>query len=154
MRSSNGPWSLVLGHWSFSDAVRFIAASASVASCHAEAASAAVSARHEREPLEEMHVLFVLQERTVQWRNQFFRVALAQGVGADILDHQKLQPVEQFGSGGLFLHAWHFADFVEQLERLRYQPLLDARKMHVDNGTHRVRIRKPYVVKEAAAQKR
>ncbi len=37
MRSSNGPWSLVLGHWSFSDAVRFRAASAAVAPRHATA---------------------------------------------------------------------------------------------------------------------
>ncbi len=43
----------------------------------AACALAVVSARHECEPLKLMHVLFVLQQRAVQWRDQFLRIALA-----------------------------------------------------------------------------
>jgi hypothetical protein len=38
---------------------------------------------------------------------------LAQHVGVDVLDHQQLQPVEQFGGRGLLLQARHLAHVVE-----------------------------------------
>ncbi len=67
---------------------------------------------------------------------------------------KQLQPVQQFGGGGLLLQARHVTDFVEQLQRLRHQPLLDAGKMHVDDRAHGVAVGKPDVVEEAAAQER
>ena len=59
--------------------------------------SAAVSSRHESEPLEQVHVLLVLEQRAMQGRNQLLRIALAQDFRPDILDHQELEPVEQLG---------------------------------------------------------
>ena len=45
----------------------------------------------------------------------FFGIALAQRLRADVLDHQELEPVEQFRGRRLLLQARHVADFVEQL---------------------------------------
>jgi hypothetical protein len=36
-----------------------------------------LSSRHERQPLEQMHVLFVLEQRAVQRRDQLLGIALA-----------------------------------------------------------------------------
>ena len=101
-----------------------------------------------------MHVLLVLDQRAVQRRDQLLRIALAQRLRADVLDHQELQPVQQFGRGRLLLHARHFADLVEQLQRLGDQALLDAGEMHVDDRRHGVGIGEADVVEEAAAQER
>jgi hypothetical protein len=49
------------------------------------------SPRHERQPLEQVHVLLILDHRAVQRRDQLLRIALAQGLGADVLDPQELQ---------------------------------------------------------------
>ena len=51
----------------------------------------------EGETLEQMHVLLVLQKRTVQRWNELLGIALAQHFRRYVLDHQKLQPVEQLG---------------------------------------------------------
>ena len=61
-----------------------------------------------------MHVLLVLEQRAVQRRDQPLGVALAQGFGADVLDHQQLEPVEQFGRRRLLLEARDLADLVKQ----------------------------------------
>src|SRR5262245_27923967 len=53
----------------------------------------------ERETLEQVHVLLVLQERPVQRRDQLPRVALAQRLGRDVLVQEQLDPVEQLGGG-------------------------------------------------------
>ncbi len=42
----------------------------------------------EGQPLEQMDVLLVLEQRAMQWRNELLRVALAQNLGSDILDQQ------------------------------------------------------------------
>ena len=73
---------------------------------------------------------------------------------ADVLDHQELEPVEQFRGRRLLLQARHVADLVEQLQRLGDQPLLDAGEMHLDDRRHGVGIGKADVVEEAAAQER
>ena len=44
---------------------------------------------------EKMHVLFVLQQGTVQWRDQFRWIAGFQRLRGDIIDEQQLDPVEQ-----------------------------------------------------------
>src|SRR5262245_59574531 len=54
-----------------------------------------LTARHEGEPLEQVHVLLVLDQRAVQRRDELLGVALAQRLRADILDHEQLEPVEQ-----------------------------------------------------------
>src|ERR1700722_12185360 len=56
-----------------------------------------------RHPLEQMHVLLVLEQRAVQRRDQFLGVALAQRLWRNVLVEQKLEPVEQLRSGRLLL---------------------------------------------------
>src|SRR3954470_22310963 len=77
--------------------------------------------RHESQPLEQMHVLLVLEQRAVQRRDELLGILGAQRVGRHVLDHQELQPVEQLGGGRLLLEAGHFADVVEDIERLAQQ---------------------------------
>ena len=84
----------------------------------------------------------------------FFGSRSRNKLGADVLDQQKLQPVEQFRRGGLFLQPRHLAHLVEQPERLRDQPLLDAGEVHLDDRLHGVDVGEADVVKEAAAQER
>ena len=72
-----------------------------------------LSPRHKRQPLEQMHVLLVLEQRAMEGRNELLGIALAQGFRSDVFDHQELEPVEKLGGGGLLLHARHFADLVE-----------------------------------------
>src|SRR5262249_11697757 len=113
-----------------------------------------LAARQEREPLEQVNVLLVLDKRAVQRGNEFLRVALAQRLGSNVLDEQELEPIEQLGGWRLLLHSRHFADLIEQLERFRYEALLDTGEVHIDNCAHGVGIGKPDVVEKAAPQKR
>src|SRR4029079_2308885 len=75
--------------------------------------SAAFSPRHERKPLEQMHVLLVLDQSSMQRRNKFFGVALAYRLRTDVFAHQQLEPVEKLGRRRLLLHAGDVADSVE-----------------------------------------
>src|SRR4051812_41995700 len=59
----------------------------------------------ERQPLEQMHVLLVLQERAMQRRDQFPRIALAQHFRRHVLVQQELQPVQQFRGRGFLLET-------------------------------------------------
>src|SRR5512142_2489269 len=61
------------------------------------AAASAVVARHEDEALEEVHVLLVLEQRAGERWNGELLVLRAQRFGRDLLGHEQLQPVEQFG---------------------------------------------------------
>ena len=70
-------------------------------------ASPPLPSRHKRQPLKQMHVLLVLEQRAVQRRDQLLRIALAQQLRADVLDHQQLQPIQKFRGRGLFLDAGH-----------------------------------------------
>src|SRR5262245_50087028 len=74
--------------------------------------------RHEGEPLEQVHVLLVLDQRAVQRRDELLGVALAQRLRADVLDHEQLEPVEQLRGRRLLLHPRHLAYLVEQPQRL------------------------------------
>src|SRR5207249_3094721 len=66
-------------------------------------------ARHEDEPLEQVNVLFILEQRPVQRRNDGPAVLAPQRLGRDVLGEQELQPVEQLRGRGLFLQARDFA---------------------------------------------
>src|SRR6266540_658383 len=125
-----------------------------LARCGYAYGSAGLPPRHEGQALEQMHVLLVLEQRAVQRRYELFRIALAQRLRADVLDQQQFQPVQQLGGRGLLLEPRHLADLVEQLHRLRDQPLLDAGKMHLDDRPHGLAIGKADVMEEAAAQER
>src|ERR1051326_3744200 len=54
----------------------------------------------EGQPLEQMHVLLVLQQRAVQRRDKFSRIAFAQRFRRHVLVEQQFQPVQQFRGGG------------------------------------------------------
>ena len=107
---------------------------------------------HEGQSLEQMHVLFVLEQRAMQRWDELLRIALAQSLGSDVFRHQQLQPVEKLGGGRLFLHSRHFADFVEQSQSFCDKPLFDIGKMHLNDCPHSVGVGKADVVKEASAQ--
>src|ERR1019366_9490513 len=110
--------------------------------------------RHEYQPLEQMHVLFVLEQRAVQRRDDGLLVLAAQGFGRDVVGEQELQPVEQLGSRRFLLQSRHFAHFEEHLQRLAQQMLLDAGKVYVDDFLHRLLVREADVMEEAAPQER
>src|SRR5690242_10571752 len=98
------------------------------------ASSSGLAARQEGEAFQKMDILLVLEERTVQRRDEFLRIAFAQGLRRNVFVEQKLQPVQQFGGRWLLLQPGHVADLVEDIERFRDQPLLDLREMHVDDS--------------------
>src|SRR5213592_1129793 len=106
-------------------------------SMSAKAAELRALARHKDEPLEEMHILLVLQQCPVEGRDNGLAVLGPQGVGRDVLREQELQPVEQLGGRGLFLQAGHLAHFEEHFERLAKERLLEPRKVHLDDPLHR-----------------
>src|SRR5262249_22950376 len=117
-----------------------------------EASVPAFPPREERQPLEKMHVLLVLQERPVQRWNEFGGVLLLQGLGRNVLVEQKLQPVEQLARRRLLLEARHVADLIENVEGFRHQFLFDVGIVHVDDLLHRVAFGKLDVVEEAATK--
>src|ERR1700722_7941396 len=57
--------------------------------------SSHLAAAQERQPLEQMHVLLVLQQRAVQRRDQFARVAFPEHFRRHVLVEQELEPVQQ-----------------------------------------------------------
>jgi hypothetical protein len=116
------------------------------------AATGAALARHEGQTLEQMHVLLVLEQRAVQRRDELLGILGAQRVGRHVLDHQELQPVEQLGGRGLLLEARHFADVVEDVQRLAQQVALQVGEVDVDDLGHDLAIGEADVVEEAAAQ--
>src|SRR5262245_23863461 len=71
------------------------------------------SAGHKRQPLEQVYILFVLQQCAVQRRDELLGIALAQSLGPDVLGHQQFQPIQKLGCRGLFFHARHITNFIE-----------------------------------------
>src|SRR5580704_3459760 len=68
-----------------------------------------LAAAQKGEPLEQMHVLLVLEQGAVQRRDEFLGVALAQRFWRDVLIEQKLEPVEQFRSSRLLFQSRRLA---------------------------------------------
>src|SRR5213078_1077185 len=52
---------------------------------------------HKGDPLEQVHILLVLEERPVERRNDDLLVRASQRFGRDLLGEQQLQPVEKLG---------------------------------------------------------
>src|SRR4249920_409867 len=111
-----------------------------------------IPAVQEQQLLEQMHVLLVLQQGAVQGRNELLGVVAAQDFRRNVLGHQQLDPVQEFGRGGLLFQAWRVADLEERRQRLVQQLALQARKMHVDDLRHGGSVGKADVVEEAAPQ--
>src|SRR5580658_7411301 len=99
-----------------------------------------------------MHVLLVLEQRTVERRYELLGIVAAQSLRRYILGEQQLYPVEQLRSGRLFLQAGRVAHLEEGRQRLAQQLAFQAGKMHVDDARHRGLVRKADVVKETAPQ--
>src|SRR5882672_7127401 len=121
-------------------------------SMRANPAGSGARARHENEPLEEVDVLFVLEQRPVERRDNGLAVLGPHGFGRDVLGEQELQPIEELGSGGLLLQAGHFAHLEEHFERFAQERFLQSREMHLDDFLHRFLVRETDVVKETTAQ--
>jgi hypothetical protein len=79
--------------------------------------ASAVALGHEHQPLEEVHVLLVLEQRAVQRRDAGLLVGRAQRLDRDLLGHQQLEPVDELGGGRLLLEAGDFAQAEEDLQR-------------------------------------
>jgi hypothetical protein len=58
-----------------------------------------------RQPLEQEHVLLVLQERAVQRRDQLARIALPEHFRGDVLVEQQFQPVQELRSPALLFKS-------------------------------------------------
>src|SRR3990167_1884191 len=81
---------------------------------------ALLSPCHEGESLEQMDVLLVLEQRAMQRRNELLGILGPQRIRRHVLDHQQLQPVEQFRGGRLLLEPRHFPDVIEDIQRLAH----------------------------------
>src|SRR5580658_5011635 len=101
-----------------------------------------IPAMQEQQLLEQVHVLFVLEQRAVQRRNELLRVVAAQRLGRNVLGHQQFDPIQEFRRGRLLLQARRVANLEKRRQRLVQQLALQIRKMHIDDLRHGGRIRK------------
>ena len=85
------------------------------------------AAIEENKLLEQMHVLFVLQKRTVQLGQRVAAVAL-EVPGGKILGQQQLDPVQQLGRGRFLFQTRHFTNPVKGIQRFLEQVLLQVRR--------------------------
>src|SRR4029077_13468537 len=93
------------------------------------AAPSHLASAQERQPLEQMHVLLVLEQRAVQRRDQLARITLPEHFRRDVLIEEKFQPVEKLRGRRLLLQSRNLAHLEENPQRLFHQALLDIRKM-------------------------
>src|SRR6266852_4315038 len=110
-----------------------------------------IPAMKEQQLLEQLHVLLVLEQRAIQRRDQLLRIVAAQGLGRNVLGHEELDPIQEFGGGRLLLQTRRVANLEERRQRLVQQIALQVRKVHVDDLRHRGRIRKADIVKKTAS---
>src|SRR5690606_22297612 len=104
--------------------------------------------------LEQVDILFVLQQRPMQRRNRLSGILGAQRLRRNVLCQEQLDPVEQFRSRRLLFQARDVPDPVESLQRFAEQIFLQPRKMHIDDLLHRLLVRETDVVEETAPQER
>src|ERR1700730_14719408 len=69
-----------------------------------------LSAGEKRQPLEQVHVLLVLQQRAVQRRDQLARIAFPEHFRRHVLVEQQFQPIQQLRGRGPLLSGPHLAD--------------------------------------------
>src|ERR1700693_2751533 len=111
-------------------------------------------AAQEQQLLEQVHVLLVLEQRSVQRRYQLLGVVAAQYFGRNVLGNQQFDPVEELGGGRLLLQAGCFADLEERRQRLAQQIALEVREVHIDDLRHGRFVREPDVMEKTAPQER
>src|SRR4051794_31303700 len=75
--------------------------------------SGAASPAHERQPLEQHHVLLVLEQGAVERRDRPGRILRLQDLERHVLVEEQFQPVDQLAGRWLLLEAGHLADLVE-----------------------------------------
>jgi len=108
--------------------------------------------RHECQPFEEHHVLFVLQQRAVQGRDGLAGILGLQHVERHVFVENQFQPVEQFAGAWLFLKAGHVPDIIENVHCPFDQNALNVREMDVDNFLHGLAVGEFDIVEETTAQ--
>src|SRR5271156_836601 len=101
-----------------------------------------------------MHVLLVLEERTVERWDDDFLVRTSQRFDRDIFRQQQLQPVEQFRGRRLLLQTRNLAQIEKYLQCLLQQRFFQTRKVNVDDPCHRLLVGELDVMEETAAQER
>lgn len=89
--------------------------------------SALLAMVHEGKPLEQHHILLVLEQSAVERRDRLRGIARLENLQRQILVQEQFQPVDQLAGLGLLLEARHLADLVENVHRLPDGQGLDAR---------------------------
>src|ERR1700687_5394107 len=107
-----------------------------------------IPAVEEQQLLEQVHVLLVLEQRSVQGRYQLLRVVASQTFRRNVLGDQQFDPIEERGGGRLLLQTGRFADLEERRQRLPQQVALEVRKVHIDDLRHGRFVREPDVMEE------
>jgi hypothetical protein len=108
---------------------------------------------HEYQFFKERYVLLILQQRAHQRGHRDFVVFGLQHLSRNVFGHQQFDPIEQLGSGWLFLDARQVAHIVKRLHRCAEQLFLEGWEMHVHDLLHGLRFWEFDVVEKAAAQK-
>src|SRR5215467_10355490 len=67
------------------------------------ASTATVATVHEREAFEQMYVLLVFDQRAIKRRNGLARITIRQDFVGNVICHQQLQPIDEFGRRWLLL---------------------------------------------------
>src|SRR5882724_6032186 len=93
----------------------------------------ATASMQEYQLLEQVHVLFVLEQRAVQRRQRLLRIARAQRFGRNLLRDEQLDPVEQLGGRGFLPQARRLAQAEERRERFGQQVAPQSGVVHVDD---------------------
>src|ERR1700741_1886457 len=85
-------------------------------------------------------------------RDQLRWVARSQHIRRNVLDEQKLEPVEKLGGRRVFLQSRNLTDIKAHRQGFAQQFVLQIREMHVDDLLHCVPVWKADVMEETAAQ--
>src|SRR5690606_18196316 len=116
------------------------------------AASAPCPSRHKCQALQQMHILFIFQQRAVQGRDSLGGVAVFENLVGNVVGHQQLEPVDKLGGGGLFLQAGNLAHVEKHIQGLVDQGLFDIGKVDVDNVLHGLPVGELDKVEKTAAE--
>ena len=110
-----------------------------------------ISPRHKRQSLEQMHILFVLQQRAMQGGQSVFALA-TQIRRRQVFGQQKLEPIQHLGGRGFLLQPWCLADLKELCQRRRQQVGFNLGEMYPHDGGQNLGFRKADIVEKTAAK--
>src|SRR5690606_13564512 len=91
---------------------------------------------HKRQPLQQMHILLVLQQSVVMRRNRLSRIMITQDFRRNLIGHQQLQPVNLLRGGRLLLQPGRLANIEENIQGLPHQVVLNIREVNPNDVFH------------------